>query len=76
MWDVIVGCFELGTRSVQLCLKDPRHYIAAVAYDDEKDEIVFNDSWPDRFDDGNGFNRRLKKADVLNLQNFIVVFGT
>ncbi len=45
--------------AVQLCLKKPGHYIAVVAYDDETNELIFNDSWPDRFPDKNGFNRRM-----------------
>jgi len=45
--------------AVQICLKKPGHYIAVVAYDDETNELIFNDSWPGRFPDGNGFNRRM-----------------
>ena len=61
-------------KAVQLCLKKPGHYIAAVAYDDERDEIIFNDPWPGRFKDGNGFNRRLKRADFSNIKPFRIVY--
>ena len=61
-------------KAVQLCLKKPGHYIAAVAYDDERGEIIFNDPWPRRFKDGNGFNRRLSKADFSNVKPFRIVY--
>nr|WP_315442302.1 C39 family peptidase [uncultured Treponema sp.] len=61
-------------KAVQLCLKKPGHYIAAVAYDDERDEIIFNDPWPGRFKDGNGFNRRLKRVDFSNVKPFRIVY--
>ena len=61
-------------NAVQLCLKKPGHYIAAVAYDDERDEIIFNDPWPGRFQDGNGFNRRLSRADFSNVKPFRIVY--
>ena len=61
-------------NAVQLCLKKPGHYIAAVAYDDERDEIIFNDPWPKRFQDGNGFNRRLSRADFSNVKPFRIVY--
>lgn len=61
-------------KAVQLCLKKPGHYIAAVAYDDERNEVIFNDPWPRRFKDGNGFNRRLSKADFSNVKPFRIVY--
>ncbi|NVP23961.1 hypothetical protein [Treponema phagedenis] len=61
-------------KAVQLCLKKPGHYIAAVAYDDVADEVIFNDPWPRRFKDGNGFNRRLSKADFSNVKPFRIVY--
>lgn len=61
-------------KAVQLCLKKPGHYIAAVAYDDERDEMIFNDPWPGRFKDGNGFNRRLKRVDFSNVKPFRIVY--
>ncbi len=62
-------------RAVQLCLKKPGHYIAAVAYDDEKDCIIFNDPWPKRFKDGNGFNRQLSRQDFDNVQPYYIAYG-
>jgi hypothetical protein len=73
-WGIVIGEL-LNEHPVELCLKIPGHYIAAVAYDLDVDEIIINDSWPGRFTDGlGGFNRRLTKAEIPNLQNFIVVY--
>jgi hypothetical protein len=63
-------------KAVQLCFVKPGHYIAAVAYDDEKQEIIYNDPWPGRFEDGNGFNRRMGKAECkANLKPYLIVYG-
>jgi len=63
-------------RAVQLCLKDPGHYIAAVAWDENRQEVIFNDPWPGRFSDGNGFNRRMDEAEYCrNVKPFAVVYG-
>jgi hypothetical protein len=63
-------------RAVQLCLVKPGHYIAAVAYDDERREIIYNDPWPGRFSDGNGFNRRMGEAEFKsNPKPFLIVYG-
>jgi hypothetical protein len=63
-------------RAVQLCLVKPGHYIAAVAFDEETREIIFNDPWPGRFQDGNGFNRRLGDAEYkVNVKPFRIVYG-
>lgn len=62
-------------RAVQLCLKKPGHYIAAVAYDDIKNEIIYNDPWPDRFKDGNGFNKRMNKNEFdENVKDFCIIY--
>jgi hypothetical protein len=71
----VIANLEAG-RPVQLCLVKPGHYIAAVAYDDEKREIIFNDPWPGRFPDGNGFNRRMTEAEFkANVKPFMIVYG-
>jgi hypothetical protein len=62
-------------RAVQLCLVKPGHYIAAVAYDDEKQEIIYNDPWPGRFPDGNGFNRRMGRDEwKANVKPYRIVY--
>jgi hypothetical protein len=60
--------------AAQVCLIAPGHYIALVAYNDERDEIIFNDPWPDRFPDGNGFNRRMSAAEWSNVKSFAVLY--
>jgi len=60
---------------VQICLKEPRHYVAVVAYDNVKKELIYNDSWPDRFPDKNGFNRRMTEEEFSsNVQSFFIVY--
>jgi hypothetical protein len=74
-FDKVVSYLAKG-NAVQLCLVKPGHYIAAVAYDDEKQEIIFNDPWPARFPDKNGFNRRMGRAEFkANVKPFFIVFG-
>nr|DAO15612.1 MAG TPA: peptidase [Caudoviricetes sp.] len=72
-FEKVIAELQAG-KAVQLCLKNPGHYIAAVAYDDERNEVIFNDPWPRRFKDGNGFNRRLSKADFSNIKPFRIVY--
>ncbi|MFC1238402.1 C39 family peptidase [Treponema vincentii] len=72
-FETVIAELQAG-KAVQLCLKKPGHYIAAVAYDDVSDEVIFNDPLPGRFKDGNGFNRRLKRADFSNVKPFRIVY--
>jgi cell division protein YceG involved in septum cleavage len=63
-------------KAVQLCLIRPGHYIAAVAYDEERQEIISNDPWPERFPDKNGFNRRLTEGEYRsNVKPYLIVYG-
>jgi hypothetical protein len=74
-FDTIAAELQSG-KAVQLCLVKPGHYIAAVAYDDEKQEIIYNDPWPGRFEDGNGFNRRMGRDECkANVKPFFIVYG-
>jgi hypothetical protein len=74
-FDKIAAYLAQG-RAVQLCLVKPGHYIAAAAYDDEAREIIYNDPWPGRFSDGNGFNRRMGRAEFQgNVKPFYIVYG-
>jgi hypothetical protein len=71
-----IASFLKAGRAVQLCLVTPGHYIAAVAYDDDKREIIINDPWPGRFGDGNGFNRRMNGTEGrANVKPFMIVYG-
>jgi hypothetical protein len=55
----IVEELKLG-RTLQACFKNPGHYIAAVHYDEDRDEIVYNDSL-------NGFGKRMRSGSFLSL---------
>ena len=56
--------------AVQLCL--PGHYIAAVAYDDETEEIIYHDSYPKG---RSGFAKRLgRDAYSREAQPFALVY--
>jgi hypothetical protein len=71
-----ISAWLVQGKAVQMCLVKPGHYIAAVAYDDQAQEIIFNDPWPERFADGNGFNRRIGRAEVKgNTKPFCIVYG-
>lgn len=63
-------------KGVQLCLKSPGHYIPAVAFDEQSGELMFHDPFPDRFPDGNGFARKLTRAEFQsNVQPYGVFYG-
>lgn len=62
-------------EAVGLNLIEPGHYIAAVAYDDETDELIYHDPWPERHADGNGFARRMSRDEYNgNVKPYGIVF--
>lgn len=75
-WDEITMDIRRG-RAVMLTLKDPSHYVAVVAYDDSKRELIYNDSWGSRFSDGKGGRlRRLGTSELrTNVKSYRVIFG-
>lgn len=79
LWTTLLAVVEhlKEGRTAQLCFKDPGHFFSAVAYDEERDEIVYNDPWPERYMDGNGFNRRAKTAALQDLvEPYALVYYT
>jgi hypothetical protein len=63
-------------HAVQLCLEDPGHYIAAVAYDSLEDEVIYHDPWPARFEDNEGFARRMDEDEYrTNVKPYMIVYG-
>ena len=72
-WGKLIAELSAG-RPVQILLKSPGHYLACVAYDEATDTVIYNDSWPGRSADGNGWNRRMGKAELDNVQDFLVVY--
>lgn len=62
-------------HGIQLCLKKPGHFIPILAYDNETREFIYNDPYPDRFTDKNGFNRRLTKDEFkTNVQPYALIY--
>ena len=64
-------------RALQLCLMPPGHYVAAVAYDQDTQEIVYHDSWPGRVKEwnGDGFARRMTRTEEAAIQPYVVVYS-
>ena len=71
-----VRTFVTSKRAVQLCLINPGHYIAVIAYDSTTEELVYNDSWGERFSDGNGgWHRRMVREEFdLNTEPYYIVY--
>ena len=64
-----------GGHGAMICLKSPGHFLAVVAYDDEKQELIYNDSWPGRTGT-DGFNLRLTKTDFeSNVKPYCLIFS-
>lgn len=72
--DVIANI--LAGRAVMVCLKNPGHYIAAVAYDTDTDEIIYHDSWPARTNT-DGYALRMGATEyAANVQDCaVVIYG-
>jgi hypothetical protein len=74
---VLIDRLKAGA-ALQFCLMTPGHFVAAVAFDDEAGEIIFNDPWPGRVPawKGDGFNRRMGRAEYeANVKDFAVLYG-
>lgn len=63
-WRDIIENLKEG-QACQICFKVPGHFVAAVAFDDETQEIIYNDSM-------GKFNVRLKEGK--NLKNYCIVY--
>ena len=67
--------------STMLCLKRPGHFVAVVAVDTEKNELIYNDPWPGnywprRLKGTSSFNRRMRLQEFKNnTENFAVYIG-
>ena len=66
----------LRCHAVQVCLKPPGHYVAAVAYDKATEEIIYHDPWPGRKPSwgGDGFGRRMTKTEEAAIQRYVVAY--
>jgi hypothetical protein len=65
-----------GGRALQVCLRSPGHFIALVAYDEEASEFIIKDSWTGRWPDGDGFCKRLSRAEYeTNVKPLSLVYS-
>jgi hypothetical protein len=68
--------FLMKGGTFQGCLIDPGHALAFVAYDFMYGEFIYNDSWPGRHKDGNGFNRRMNHEEYeKTMCNWTILYG-
>lgn len=79
-WQNIIDCVKQNI-GVMICLKNPGHFIAVVAYDDKTDEMIYNDPWPGNkwpvnYAGKPGFNRRMKKVEYhSNVNAYCIEIG-
>jgi hypothetical protein len=70
-----VASMVSGGTGCMICLKNPGHFLAVVAFDNLTNELVYRDPWPNRTGTG-GYNLRMGKAEFLaNIKPYVVVFG-
>jgi len=60
-------------------LKNPGHFITIKAYDEDTNELLYDDPWsenpwPSRSKGTSSFNRRLIEQDFSNIDSFKIVF--
>lgn len=69
-----IGSLVSSGVGAMICLKNPGHYLAVVAYDDVKKELIYRDSWPGRTGT-DGFNLRMSPSEFKsNVKPFVIVF--
>ena len=77
-FDIVTEYLEEG-KGIIICLKEPGHYIAPVAY--TENTLIYRDSWsgnkwPERHIGKSGFNRDMTREEFKsNVQPFKVVIG-
>jgi len=59
-WVTLTDEIKCGS-AIQICRKEPGHYLAAVAFDDVTRELIYHDPWPEGQPDGQGFAKRIKE---------------
>lgn len=63
-------------RAIQICFRNPGHYVGVVAYDDVVDELIYRDPWPGNpMNKNGGFNERLKRSKFSNVQNYFLIYN-
>lgn len=78
--NTIVSALQ-DSQGVLVCLKEPGHFVAVVAYNEGTGEIIYNDPWPGNYWPSelvgtSGFNRKMKSERFIsNCQPFHVSIG-
>jgi hypothetical protein len=63
-----------GTGAM-ICMRNPGHFLAVVAFDNLTNELIYRDPWPNRTNT-DGFNLRMGKKEFdTNVKPYVVVFG-
>lgn len=71
-WDKLKEYLKEG-KAVEIC--QPGHFVTIVAYDEDTDEMIFNDPWAGHYATS-GFNRRYSKTAFLEeVLSFIILFS-
>ena len=70
-FDKIVGYLKAG-RAVMLC--EPGHYVCVVAYDDNLDELIYNDPWSGHYSGGEFNIRYTRKYFEEKIAKYKIVF--
>lgn len=64
----------IAGNTIQLCLKSPGHFVAAVNFDEKTNEIVYNDPFDGR-GGVKGFNRRMSLTEyVNNVKDYAIIY--
>jgi hypothetical protein len=53
-------------QALQICLINPGHFVAVVAFSPEENAFIMNDPWAGRWPGGSGWNKRLSLKEFLN----------
>jgi len=73
-FDQIAAMVTSG-RGAMICLVNPGHFLAVVAYDDQTKELIYRDPWPNRTQT-DGFNLRMGRSEFeSNVKPYAVVFS-
>ena len=64
-------------KAIQICFENPGHYVAVLAYDDVKDELIYNDPWSGNpMNKNGGFNERLSRREFIdNVKNYFLIYN-
>jgi hypothetical protein len=74
-FEAAAGLIREG-RAIQACLRKPGHFIALVAYDEDRLEFIIKDGWAGRWPDGDGFCKRLARSEYeTNLKPLSLVYS-